>query len=62
MRNLVEFPVTKEEVVSCLLDMANDLVNVDPENVLIGDMRPLILRIAAVALSALDEDSLNLKL
>ena len=40
MRNLTEYPVTREEIIAYLLGLLNDL---DPN--LIGDMRPLLLSI-----------------
>lgn len=41
MRNTVEYPVTKKEIIECLYRMANDL---DDGRFSCGDMRPLLLR------------------
>lgn len=39
MRNLLEHPVTKDEIVLCLLALTVDF---DPD--LVGDMRPMLIR------------------
>lgn len=44
MRNTVEFPITKEEIVECLDTLiANMLYLPNGEEVSFGDMRPLLL-------------------
>lgn len=41
MRNLIQYPVTKEEIIGCLKEFAKE---VDPETTgLCGDMRPILL-------------------
>ena len=41
MRNLIQYPISKEEIVGCLKEFAKE---VDPEITgLYGDMRPLLL-------------------
>ena len=42
-RNLVKYPVTREEIVDCLCNLSADL----SAEVIIGDMRPYLLKIAA---------------
>jgi hypothetical protein len=42
MRNLMEYPITKEEIIGYLTELFED---VDPEKTrLVGDMRPSLLR------------------
>jgi hypothetical protein len=43
MRNIAEYPVTKEEIASCLVDLSDSFL----EDGKIGDMRPYLLGIAA---------------
>lgn len=43
MRNLVEYPITTAEIARCLDEMANVTNNLG----LIGDMRPILLSVAA---------------
>ena len=41
MRNLIQYPVTKEEIIGCLKEFVKE---VDPETTgLYGDMRPILL-------------------
>jgi hypothetical protein len=40
MRNLLEYPITKEEIVECLAELARTFDNLE----LCGDMRPLLLK------------------
>ena len=49
MRNLMEHPITHEEMVSCLHDLSMQLAKEEA----LGDMRPLLLRKAAERLGAL---------
>jgi hypothetical protein len=43
MRNIVEYPITTKEIVDCLLLLAKEL---NAEGA-VGDMRPLLLKMAA---------------
>jgi hypothetical protein len=43
MRNLLDYPITKEEIVQCLLHLSNEL----SKDELVGDMRPILLETAA---------------
>lgn len=44
MRNLITYPVTKAEIDECLNTLANELSREER----IGDIRPLLLRLASV--------------
>lgn len=59
MRNLVEFPVTKDEIVRCLLDLAYNRIKENVTEVLVGDMTPLLRTTAAQIISELDETQLK---
>jgi len=39
MRNLKEFPITKDEIIDCLRQLQEDIIKED----LVGDMRPILL-------------------
>lgn len=45
MRNTEKYPITTQEIVSCLLELSDELANQRPLR--IGDMRPLLLQKAA---------------
>jgi len=59
LRNLVEFPVTKDEIVRCLLDLAYNRIKENVTEVLVGDMTPLLRTTAAQIISELDETQLK---
>lgn len=56
MRNLLEYPVTREEIIELLLQLSQQF----SEEFSCGDMRPLLLQIAAKAVKEADDESLNL--
>lgn len=43
MRNLVQYPITYDEIIECLTEASEDASRMG----LIGDMRPLLLKYAA---------------
>lgn len=45
MRNIAEYPITKEEILECLLSISEDINKYKR----VGDMRPIFLRLAAEA-------------
>jgi hypothetical protein len=51
MRNLIEHPPTKQEVVKCLSDLRIALTSTES----VGDMRPLLLQIAAEVISVIPD-------
>lgn len=46
MRNLLEYPITAEEVVECLDNILKEVEYESKARTLFGDMRPLLLRTA----------------
>lgn len=42
MRNTIQYPVLPEEVQKVLKDATDELINVPPDEMRIGDMRPMI--------------------
>lgn len=54
MRNLVQYPITSDEIVACLRQLSTEISDIDGER-LIGDMRPLLLQTAANVVEAADE-------
>jgi hypothetical protein len=51
MRNLIEYPITPEEIQERLLELANDITKEER----IGDIRPLILKTAAEVVKASED-------
>lgn len=45
MRNLLQYPITHEEIMECLTSMADQIAAEEPMR--FGDMRPLLLKAAA---------------
>ena len=43
MRNLAEYPITRQEIVECLEQIKTDLQRLNEEQLACGDMRPLLL-------------------
>lgn len=44
MRNLLEYPITLQEVIDLLERLETDAIKEGEEKLLCGDMRPLLLR------------------
>ncbi len=44
MRNIREYPITKDEIVECLKTMVADLKQLNEDQMACGDMRPLLLQ------------------
>lgn len=61
MRNTLEFPITRTEIVDTLLRLAVELAERDAEEGVCGDMRPILLETAAkiVATSAVEAADFN---
>jgi len=55
MRNLLQYPVTKSEIVECLRKESEAARNAE----IIGDMRPYLLKKAADVIASLPEDEVN---
>ena len=53
MRNVVEYPITLDEIATTLRRMSDDLTNVPADDMPIGDMRPWLLAKAASLVSEL---------
>ena len=43
MRNLAEYPITREEIVECLEQIGAEIQRMNEEQLACGDMRPLLL-------------------
>jgi len=61
MRNLVQYPVTKSEIVECLRRESEAAMKHAADTGLMGDMRAYLLRKAADVIASLPEDEVNEK-
>ena len=51
MRNLAQYPITDDEIIECLSDLANEILS----EKIPGDMRPALLRAAAERIETFKE-------
>lgn len=59
MRNLLQYPVTKQEIIDCLTELSNTVGKTD-QGIACGDMRPTLLQEAIKIIENVKEYSYEL--